>query len=165
MSIRQAINRNPAIAAIVSVIALGAVVAVVFATRSHEASGAKSAGGAKAWYTVDDGRTYFPDDANRLVPFDHNGKPAYRCYVWTCDAGTNRFVSHLERLTEQGRRSFAGSNRMDVLQLVPGTLEVKAPLTGDTGWVVTTSPQAEQIQTPRCRNDRSRVPQPVQPPQ
>ena len=164
MSIRETINRNRATTATVSMVAVAGVLAIVFATRAREPERATSQGGARAWYTTDDGRTWFADDANRVVPFDHNGVPAYRCYVWTCDAGTNQFVSHLERLSEQGRRSVAGSNRIDVLQLLPGTLEVKAPLTGDTGWVVTTSPQAEQIQTPRCAKDKSRVPRPVQPP-
>jgi hypothetical protein len=93
---------------------------------------------ARAWTPVYDGQTRFADRDDQVVPFDHNGKPAYRCFVWTCDGGKTRFVSHLERLTAAGRqRATAGGAQARPLpmELFPGSREVKRPRTGDQGWV------------------------------
>jgi hypothetical protein len=39
----------------------------------------------RAFYTTDDGKTWFTDDAERLPPFDHGGKQAVRLYLFSCD--------------------------------------------------------------------------------
>src|SRR5262245_24765748 len=99
MGIREAINRKPGIAIATTILALVALVVFIFLQfRSENDVRSPDRGGAKSWYTVDDGKTWFPDRANRVSPFDHQGKTAYRCHVWTCDDGKTTFVSHLERL-------------------------------------------------------------------
>ena len=35
-----------------------------------------------AFYTDDNGKGFFKDDINKISPFDHNGKQAYRCSVF-----------------------------------------------------------------------------------
>lgn len=55
----------------------------------------------RAYYTTDDGKTLFADDAERLPPFDHGGKQAVRAHVFSCDGGKARFVGYLERLPEE----------------------------------------------------------------
>lgn len=55
----------------------------------------------RAYYTTDDGKTWFTDDAERLPPFDHDGRQAVRLHLFTCDEGKTRFVGYLEKLPEE----------------------------------------------------------------
>src|SRR5438093_6857424 len=103
MGLRETINRKPGAAIAVSVLLIAAVFSFLALRARGEREAGASAGGPKAWYTIDDGRTWFADAANKVVPFEHQGKQAYRCYVWTCDGGKTKFVSHLERLSPQAR--------------------------------------------------------------
>ena len=43
-----------------------------------------------AFYTTDDGATLFTDGADRLPPFDHDGKAAVMAAVFSCDNGKHR---------------------------------------------------------------------------
>jgi hypothetical protein len=56
-----------------------------------------------AFYTNDDGKTFFKDDYNKVVPFDHNGKQAYRADVFQCPDG-KQFVAFVYRHTASGRQ-------------------------------------------------------------
>lgn len=153
MGLREILNRNPRTTAAVAVagtIILLLAVVVWFGRNTADAGGRRTSSDPKAWYTIDDGRTWFSGAANQIVPFDYQGKRAYRCHVWTCDGGRTEFVSHLERLTETARRQLAGKTQFDPLELVPRSLEVKPPLTGEGQWVPMESPQGERIRTPRC---------------
>src|SRR5213592_4495046 len=98
MGIREGINRHPKAVLAVSVALIVAMSSVAALHLMGERPPKPTPYGAKSWYTVDDGRTWFADDAAKLVPFQHDGKPAYRCYVWSCDGGKTKFVSHLERV-------------------------------------------------------------------
>ena len=104
----------------------------------------------KAWYTVDDGVSWFADDDNRITPFDHQGKKAYRCYVWTCDGGKTQFVSHLERLKATLLKNRQATGRLEPGDLILSPMDVKPPRTGDAGWADYNTPAGVQIHTPRC---------------
>jgi hypothetical protein len=119
--------------------------------------------GPKSWYTIDDGKSWFADSANKVVPFEHQGKQAYRCFVWSCDGGKTQFVSHLERLSAAGRRAFAGKDHVDPMELVPGSEEVKLPLTGNDGWMISTSAQAQSVRMPKCPERGGGTPEAVWP--
>ena len=132
--------------------------------RADASRGARRSAAPQMWYTIDDGKTWFADVANKVVPYDHQGKQAHRCFVWTCDGGKTKFVSHLERLSATGRRAFVGKDRIDPLELVPGSEEVKQPLTGDDGgWMPGTSPQAQSLRIPQCPNGKGGTPEAVWP--
>src|SRR5947207_12339964 len=51
----------------------------------------------KSYYSTDDGKTYFEDSADHLVPFDKDGKEAVRAHVFQCGGGAP-FVGYLEKL-------------------------------------------------------------------
>ena len=34
------------------------------------------------YFSDDDGKTYFQDDASKIAPFDHNGKQAVSAYLF-----------------------------------------------------------------------------------
>ena len=55
-----------------------------------------------AFYT-DDEKTFFKDDVNKIFPFDHNGKQAYRADVFKGPDG-KEFVGLVYRLTDGGKR-------------------------------------------------------------
>jgi hypothetical protein len=54
----------------------------------------------KAYYTVDDGRTWFVDQAERIPPFDHEGRPAVRAQLFSCDHERTVFVGYLQKVPE-----------------------------------------------------------------
>ena|SRR5687767_13437968 len=62
-----------------------------------------AAAATSAFYTDDNGKTFFKDDTDKLPPFEHNGKQAFRCDVFQ-DAGGKQFVGLIYRFTESGRQ-------------------------------------------------------------
>src|ERR1700728_1321992 len=55
-----------------------------------------------AFFTDDDGQTYFKDSIFKLPPFDHNGREADLAIV--CTNGKNNYVACLERFTPEARK-------------------------------------------------------------
>ena len=55
--------------------------------------------GDQAFYTVDDGRTWFMDSIYKTPPFDHDGKVAVRAMVYSYDNGHATFCPAVERYT------------------------------------------------------------------
>lgn len=99
MSLRETLNKNPAIIAGVVVVAIAACGWVVW---SQMGSSSKSSAPDSVYYTVDEGQTLFADSPTLLTPFDKDGKPAVRAYVYKCADGTQT-VAYLERYTEKGK--------------------------------------------------------------
>jgi hypothetical protein len=97
MDVRETLRRRPLLVGALSTVCIGLVAWTWFVNASDERGDQRPAT-RKSWYTIDDGRHWFADAMNKIVPFEHEGKQAYRCFVWTCDGGTTEFVSHLERL-------------------------------------------------------------------
>jgi hypothetical protein len=103
----------------------------------------------QSFFSTDDGKTFFADSSSRIPPFDHDGKPAYGCYVFTNDGGKTKYVGWLFRYTDEGKR------RLEQSRTHPGgvvgssiyeCIEVKAPGTGDHGWLPCNNPEAARIQ-------------------
>jgi hypothetical protein len=136
-------------------------VAIVWAMSALRSDQTKPFSSGKSFYTVDDGQTLFTDDSRKLPPFDYNGKPAYRCYVFTSDDGKTKFVGYLERYSEEAKKikeSLNGGATVDPLQtrkLMAGT-EVKRPGNGETAWVNRADPRSREITTPRHPDDPQR---------
>jgi hypothetical protein len=100
MGIRERINDNPRTAVIVAAAVLVIACAFVALQFSGASTGAPAT---KAFFTIDDGKTWFVDDATRIAPFQRDGKEAVRAYVFDCNG--QRFVNHVERYTPEGRRA------------------------------------------------------------
>lgn len=156
MGIRETLNQNPGITtgatAVVILLALGFII-------YQFVGGSGNTVQSKAFYTVDDGKTWFSDDITKLAPFDHDGQTAYRCYVFTCDGGSTKFVSHLERYTDEAKKRIeemrAGAdkggppNPMMFEGIMMNGVEVKDP--GQGQWVRQSDFQrAQQIMSPVC---------------
>ena len=158
MGIRESIEKNRAVSVTVSIVVLVVVViALVWSSRDGNAAGTGGVG--KAFYTVDDGATWFAADAANIPPFDYNGKQAVLCYVYKCGADGKPWVSHLMRYTAEARAQRGGeaaaggdrsADRIGTENLLRGGIEVKEAGTGDKDWVRISDPRGAAIQQLKC---------------
>ena len=100
MGIRETLNRNPAITTGGTLLII--VIAVGFIIYSSISGGAPKPP-TQAYFSTDDGKTYFADDINKIAPFQKDGKEAVKAYVFSCDNGKNPFVAYLERFTPEAK--------------------------------------------------------------
>jgi len=151
MSVREAINKNPVVSVILIV---AAVVACVGFAVSSTANSSSSGIPTKAFYSDDDGATYFADDINKVAPFDHQGKQAVKAYVYRF-GNHGPFVGYLERTTPEGAQKIAALKPTEpgyadkLAEMVGRHAEVKKP--GGKDWFKPTSAagsKAMSIQAP-----------------
>ncbi|MFT3788664.1 MAG: hypothetical protein QM770_21245 [Tepidisphaeraceae bacterium] len=81
MGIRETLNNHPK--ATGGVVAAMVVTLLGYVVMQATSSGAPSLPD-RAYYSDDDGNTWFADDINKPFPFDHKGKQAYLVYVYQC---------------------------------------------------------------------------------
>jgi len=152
MGIREAMSKRPMIAGSVVVVFVAAAVVFVVVQLLGLRAPAPQMGGdpERAFFTVDDGKTWFVDDASQLAPFPHDGKEAVRAYVAECNG--KKFVNHLERYTAEGKQATLRLREIVKKGPPPGSLvaaaqqrgrEVKRP--GDTKWTQTGNAAADAI--------------------
>jgi hypothetical protein len=174
VGIRQKLNDNPAMTVGVAVIVIVGAMIVAFRSGCSDDRGkGTSPGAAKQFFTTDDGPNpeLFTDDATKIPPFDHDGKPAFRARVYRCAHG-KQFVGNLERYGDADRkrlqeavdRSKAGTGHAPPVEGFFNVMEVKKP--GDKEWVRLTSAtrdRYEQILRPVCPEGSSDGITPVTP--
>ena len=157
-----------------SLVVMGVVILFIGVTiwwlrGAHGSRSALGAGvGAKAWYTSDNGKTWFVDGVSKLTPFDHDGNPAYRCYLYSCDGGTTKFVAYLERYTPEARQQLEdlinakkAPQPGTIEQLMTNGVEVAQPNTGI--WIKATDPRAYSLRQPKCPSGSQKRPIPIFP--
>src|ERR1039458_9705554 len=83
--------------------AAGVIIAIVAIYLVQNALSGPAMPTARAYFTTDDGATQFVDSMDHLAPFDHNGKPAVRVWMFSEDGGKTRFPAYLERFTPQAQ--------------------------------------------------------------
>ena len=140
--IHRSLRERSVLTAIIAGVAIIAVLAYVgyFLFGSSPTAGKD----AQAFFTVDDGTTYFADDALKLPPFDHAGKLAVRAYVFTdTPAGDRRWVQYLQKFSDDEQKQLKGKN--DTSNFLFGL--VKKP--GDKDWIVATQVAASPITLPK----------------
>jgi hypothetical protein len=163
VGIRQTINEKPAlstgITAALIVLALGFIWWESFG--SHRGSRPPVQ---LAFYSDDDGQTWFPDTANKLTPFtDADNKEAVQAFVFKCGDG-KPFCGYLMRATEEAKKAAAAQPHGGT-SIIMMHSEVKKP--GDKKWVKfdarNTAPFTNITQTfPNC--PAGSKPDPVLPP-
>jgi hypothetical protein len=153
VGVRETLNRHPRITA--GVIAVILLAAVCFFWSSGIGGSGAGTSGTLSYFSIDDGKSWFADDAKKIPTFQKGGKDAVRAYVYKCPDGT-KFVSHLERYTPEAKKmleassgSRSQSTDLTALQRIQSTgIEVKAP--GQPNWVKLSDQKAAAILTPKC---------------
>jgi hypothetical protein len=110
----------------------------------------------RAFYSDDDGTSWFLDDRMKIVPFDHNGKPAVRVEVFRCKGG-KPFAGYLERYSDAVIAKMTALNPENpgaAALFFHAPMEVKRP--GDPEWFSmrggdpSSMKQFTSITTPAC---------------
>jgi hypothetical protein len=147
MNVREFLNEHQKTA--IGVCA-GVVVVVLLAVilRSGTESAASLPG--EAYFSDDDGKTWFTAPADRIVPFDYGGKPAVKAVLFSTDGGKTKFIGYLERYSESARKTLQTSRDgtmvpLNELTAAANDVEVKAP--GDAEWVKRSDPAAQKVLT------------------
>lgn len=153
MGFAEELEKNKKTVVIVSLLVL---VALVVSFMTLRTGGPPRPPGAsttpKSFYTVDDGKTWFPDDATLVPGFDHGGKPAYRAQVYKCGTDGAPFVAYMQRVEEGARKSAEaaraqGKKLAEVEELWQDKIEVKKP--GEGKWVPAKGP-GEKVMIVTC---------------
>jgi hypothetical protein len=167
MGVRETLNKQPAITtgATIGIILL----ALIFIIYQVVGGGNHIKIPTKAYYTTDDGASYYKDDINLIAPYDYSGKQAVKADVFKC-AGGSEFVGYLEKYSADAKKV------LDDSRSHPGPADfgktadakargllVKAPLTGDNGWVKNYRPAAQKIVTVKCPGGVDQAPEPMLP--
>jgi hypothetical protein len=97
VGIREGLNKKKGLSVgLAAAFVLIAVVALIQQFRP-----VKKANLAQAFYSDDDGKTWFTDSAFLIAPFDHNGKTAVIAEVYTYDNGSKQFCAYVAKYNDQ----------------------------------------------------------------
>jgi hypothetical protein len=104
VGIRETLNKNPTYtAAGTAAIILLALLFIMWQACGGIGGGGGAAAG-QAFYSIDDGKNFFVDEAGKIPPFKKDGKDAVRAHVFTCDGGKTKFVGYLESYSPQDKK-------------------------------------------------------------
>lgn len=140
---------------------VGAILVLIAMVIFHfKASQPSAISGAKMYYTIDDGKTWFPDAWEKIPPFDNDGAQAVRCYVFK-SASSGPFVGYLETYSQSVHDKLTGADKSPLpVDVVSGTL-VKKP--GDKTWVAQVSPAGQKIMNVKAPSGSAEPVEPVYP--
>jgi hypothetical protein len=154
VGIRETLQKRPSLAAAAAgVMIVGGAIAIYVQARDFGSSGE-----GRAFFTTDDGKTFFADRNTRLAPFEKDGKQAVRAHVFEC--GGQRVVGYLScyrpeaiRATQEPKAARdAGQpppNPQALAAVGTAGLLLKRP--GDPGWVSQADAAlATQVRLFRC---------------
>jgi len=144
MGLRQAIQNRAGVVALIAV----ATIAISVISLVIQAAGVHRTPTVKAFFSCDDGKTWFKDDGTKAFPFQHDGEPAYRAQIFRC--GETEFCAYLESLPENVKEGIDvlpdGLARVAALQSASDQILVKKP--GGTAWVNPGQKDYASITTP-----------------
>jgi hypothetical protein len=166
VGLRETLNENPAITTRVTLVVLLFAIGIIVWQLLPPPKQIP-----KDFYTIDDGKTTFVDNAAKYPPFLHDGKPAVRARVFTCDGKVN-FVAWLERFSPQARNKLEqaakaphdSNSEINTADIESAGLQVKLPGVPDNEW--TTQSNLEKYTTitnPKCPDGKDQSPSPVMP--
>ena len=77
-----------------------------------------------------------------MPPFDHDGKPAVRAFVFTSDGGEHQLVQYLQKFSDDVKGRMDGRR----LRTQTGLGLIKKP--GSASWIQESSPKAATMMAP-----------------
>jgi len=147
MQLREFIDKNKKAVLAVLPAVIGASLLLGWHNLHHDdLAGAIS----RTFFSDDDGKTYFADDVSKGMTFDHDGKPAYRAFVFRSDAkgtyvgllarpcGDDSPTANTHRPTTSVPVPAGGSKTVP-----PVAFDIKKP--GDAKWVVNSGPDGQAM--------------------
>jgi len=159
LSIREKLQKNPSlVAGIAGVVIIAAIISIVMQASSS------SGGGSQAYFTVDDGQTFFTDSKFKVAPFDKGGKQAVRAHVFMC--GGKRVVGYVSRYTEAALKVMEDVKQAKaekrppkdigaLMNLSSAGIEVKKPGAGNP-WIKGTDPlKVAEIRAFKCPGEKA----------
>jgi hypothetical protein len=139
-------NTRPNLAAIFAVVLLiGSIGFAAYRLRSPSRSRLVSEG--LAYFSIDDGKSWFADRVTQPAPFAKDGKPAYRAFVWTGSDG-KPFVAYLQRIAGTVAPTNLRGAKAPPTVTNAGEIEVKRP--GESKWTKANTAAGEAIMQPRA---------------
>ena len=69
----------------------------------------KKANVTQAFWSDDDGKTWYSDSAYLVPPIDHNGKPAVFAVIYNYDGGSKQFCAYLEKYSPESKKHLEAS--------------------------------------------------------
>jgi hypothetical protein len=151
IGLRESLSKHKRIAVAAAVVVVAA--AAVLAWRSIAVpSATQAAATVQAYYSADDGNSFFAAAADLIPPFELEGKTAYRAAVFTCDGGKTKFVGYLERFPPGAKKQLdaaqqalkTGAKGAGPSPMAASSVEVKKP--GATNkWVSRHSREAAAV--------------------
>jgi hypothetical protein len=142
--LRGVVNRHRIAATAIALLVIGGSCAWIMWSQRPAKHALPPSG--TAFYTVDDGATLFIDDAERLPPFTHDGKPAVRAIVYSCDGGRTQFVGWIQKLPEEALNKALAAARD------PRTID-DDDIAAKSGWLVKRPGSADWVNS---KTDRAR---------
>jgi hypothetical protein len=136
MSIRETLNKRPKVAASIAGVVVVALLAVVYAQNRPQQVTIQYA--SRLFFSDDDGKTFYLDDASNVAPYEHNGKQAMQAMVYRCGNGAP-FVGYLIKYspaTKSALEAYSPGQRVSdprALAQRQQAMLVKKP--GGTRWV------------------------------
>jgi hypothetical protein len=167
VDLREALNKNPKASAAIGVVLVAAAVGWAVWALVIDSGAPPHDSKPKAWFTTDDGATWFADEAARSAPFKTaDGKTAVKAVVYKCGHGKT-FVAYLERQSPAAQQS-AETPKGDKanpyatqMAYYKSGVQVKSPKKGD--WVPMNDPEAAKILSPVCPEGATDSIEPVLP--
>jgi hypothetical protein len=148
MSIQEVCQRNPKTVTGAALLGIAIALFMLF-MQVKDKLGYENAE-TQAFYTVDDGKSWFVDEASKFPPFDKDGKVAVQAHVYRCKVTKEPFVGFLQRYSEEARSRLpaliaeakdskeAFRNNMVTIQSLMASVEYKKP--GNSKWEKTSVP-------------------------
>ena len=99
MGVRSILNDKP----ILAIAACGLMITVAAGSIVRYMRNAGTKEVIQAFYTTDDGKTWFADGIDKVPPFEHDGQTAVKAHLFQNDQGSP-FVAYLERYTDDGKK-------------------------------------------------------------
>ena len=158
MGIREWLNKQPAVVGAVSVVFV--LIAGYFVVQSALPSDPTNAP-TQAFFSDDDGATWFSAGIDNVPPFNHDGGEAVRAIVYEC--GGEEYVTYLERYKPDARQQVVAIfEEAESNGLNPSTVEIpqnlylggrEAKRPGEGEWETITI--GSDVVSPRCPHGAS----------
>jgi hypothetical protein len=112
----------------------------------------------EAFFTSDDGATWFVLSASNIAPVEVDGKEAVRAHVFKSEASSRQWVQYLEKYDAKAKKELELMRAGSPPSVVTGDGLMRGPLVkkpGGTAWVRTSDPAAREIMTPKAAGSDS----------